>query len=538
MEEIAQLQKELANIEEMHQTTLTQIRNLTSSLKMKNQIESNFAFNLAEKFKADLEQQFAMACTQPLAKSLPKSSSDQIEEIEATVSEILAEDAYSVDASISQLQKIIEGLRQNLASTSTEPLHLSRLKDHFHSSDRETLETLILQELQGLNTTPIKSSNSDPSATSADLEAQAKTLQDELRNVRIAKEEFKREADLEMEGYRKKLKTLTELVEFSKQPSSQQRGLKRMPTIERLEHTVGELKSQITGGGSSENPIRDHAEILKRETAALAAEEAAFKKLKKEKTALTQALTSLEAQKEEETEKYLKRKEKIVNMHKVTSESIAEHKEKVEKAQSKLEKKLERISSKMHRQDFQEKRDQFHKLKEQKTKEVQLMKENMLQEIDSLHELEEELTEKRQNLEQRREALELKRHRLREQADLELTSERTKMEEEKLRVHNLAAELQAAMDKITNKKRKSMSGDKGGAALKADGKKSRSASASDGSGGRRRSTRKDPGKPKGTKESSEKRTAEGSRTRHRRLQSDSDATSSKPRSRRRIRGSE
>eukprot|EP00493_Phyllostaurus_siculus_P019341 UN19649 len=53
MEELARLQKELANIEEMHQTTLTQIRvldvsfvkcnleNLTNSLKLKNEIESN-----------------------------------------------------------------------------------------------------------------------------------------------------------------------------------------------------------------------------------------------------------------------------------------------------------------------------------------------------------------------------------------------------------------------------------------------------------------------------------------------------------------
>merc|ERR1719242_416149 len=74
--------------------------------------------------------------------------------------------------------------------------------------------------------------------------------------------------------------------------------------------------------------------------------------------------------------------------------------------------------------------------------------------MDSLNELQDALEQKRLDLEDSRESLELERHRLREAAELSLKDERSKMDEEKLRVQNLACELQAAMDKITLKKTK------------------------------------------------------------------------------------
>merc|ERR1711879_283870 len=108
----------------------------------------------------------------------------------------------------------------------------------------------------------------------------------------------RKNAEKEINSRRQKLKTLSELVEFSKQPppSSPSRGLKRMPTVERLELAVGEIKNQISGGGASTDSIKDHQEALKREQASLTAETEAVKKLAEEKEIMAEEIKNLESE--------------------------------------------------------------------------------------------------------------------------------------------------------------------------------------------------------------------------------------------------
>eukprot|EP00494_Astrolonche_serrata_P032008 UN32277 len=102
--------------------------------------------------------------------------------------------------------------------------------------------------------------------------------------------------------------------------------------------------------------------------------------------------------------------------------------------------------------DGPEDRTDFFEIKKEKTAEIQKMKKQMLEEMDNLDELQEDLENKRQSIEEFQENLETKRHELRDTAEAELAEETFKIEKEKLRVQNLAQELQAAMDKIIKKK--------------------------------------------------------------------------------------